>query len=65
VLLRFVVDEHGVVESVQTVRADNADFSPAAEEALRQWKFKPGMKNGRRVATRMEMPMNFSVDRGV
>jgi protein TonB len=65
VLLRFVVDEHGVVESVQTVRADNADFSPAAEEALRQWKFKPGMKNGRRVATRMEIPMNFSVDRGV
>ncbi len=64
-VLRFVVDSHGEVTDVEIVRTDTAEFGRAAAEAMLRWKFKPGMKNRRRVDTRMEMPMNFTLGKGV
>lgn len=64
VLLRFVVDSHGEVSDVEIVRSDHDEFNRAATEAMLRWRFRPGMKNGRRVATRMEMPMVFSLSTG-
>lgn len=64
-VLRFVVDSHGEVTDVEIVRADAVEFGRAAAEAMLRWKFKPGMKNRRRVDTRMEMPMSFTMEKGV
>jgi len=64
VLLRFIVDNRGDVTDVEVVSADHAEFGKAASEAMLRWKFKPGMKNGRRVNTRMEMPMSFTLEKG-
>ena len=63
VLLRFVVDSRGDVTDVEVVSADYPEFGKAAAEAMLRWKFKAGLKNGRRVNTRMEMPMAFSLER--
>ena len=63
VVVRFIVDSRGEVSDVEVIRSDSSEFSKAAAEAMLKWKFRPGMKNGRRVNTRMEMPMNFSLDK--
>lgn len=63
-LLRFIVDNRGNVSDVEVIRADREEFGKAAAEAMLRWKFSPGMKNGRRVNTRMEMPMTFSLEKG-
>ena len=64
-VLRFIVDSHGEVAEVEIVRADTTEFGKAAADAMLRWKFKPGMKNRRRVDTRMEMPMSFTLEKGV
>lgn len=63
VMLRFIVDNRGEVADVEVVDSDHDEFNRAAVEAMLRWKFRPGMKNGRRVATRMEMPMVFSLSK--
>ncbi|HQF39643.1 MAG TPA: energy transducer TonB [Opitutaceae bacterium] len=65
VLLRFIVDTHGNVDDVEVVSSTDPEFSRSAVEAMLRWKFRPGMKNNRRVNTRMEMPMSFALDKGV
>jgi|GEM_PF-183376 len=62
-VLRFIVDSHGEVTDVEVVRADYMEFGKAAADAMIRWRFKPGMKNGRRVDTRMEMPMSFTLEK--
>lgn len=64
VVLRFVVDSRGDVSDVEVVSANYPEFGKSAAEALLKWKFKAGMKDGNRVNTRMELPMNFAVERG-
>ncbi|MFT3831148.1 MAG: TonB family protein [Opitutaceae bacterium] len=61
VLLRFIVDSRGAVSEVEVVRSDFNELNRAAVDAMVRWKFRPGMKNGRRMTTRMEMPMVFSL----
>ena len=62
-VLRFVVDSHGEVTDVEVVRADYTEFGKAAADAMARWRFTPGKKNGRRVDTRMEMPMSFTLEK--
>ena len=62
-VLRFVVDARGNVAEVEVVRADYAEFGKAATEALLKWKFKPGLKNRRKVDTLMEIPMSFALEK--
>lgn len=61
VLMRFIVDHRGNVADVEIVKSDHPEFEKAAVEAMLRWRFNPGMKNNRRVSTRMEMPMVFSL----
>ncbi len=63
VVLRFVVDSRGEVLEVEVISSPHEGFSKAAVEAMLRWKFRPGMKNGRKVDTRMEMPMAFSLEK--
>lgn len=59
VVLRFVVTEKGQVEGVTVVRTPHRLLANAAIEALKQWRFKPGLKDGKPVATHMELPVVF------
>ncbi|HLP02433.1 MAG TPA: TonB family protein [Opitutaceae bacterium] len=61
VVLRFLVDSRGEVSEVEVVRSDFNELNRAAVDAMLRWKFRAGMKNGRRMSTRMEMPMVFSL----
>ncbi len=61
-MIRFVVDPEGKVRDARCIKATHPDFAAAAVEAASGWKFKPGIKNGRAVNTRMELPLTFSIN---
>ena len=60
VLVEFVIDERGLVRAPRVLRAPHVALGEAAEVAVAQWTFFPGMKNGRAVATRLQVPIEFS-----
>lgn len=57
----FIVDSQGNVILPYIVSATNSGFERAAIDAVKKWKFRPGMKNGRKVNTRVEQPIDFKV----
>ncbi len=59
-VLSFVVDRDGNVGEIRVVTATDERFIPPATEAVRQWKFIPGTKNGRPVNVLMQLPIVFS-----
>ena len=63
VLLVFVVLEDGSVDDVRVRRMGSPAFAQAAAEAVKQWRFEPGMKDGRPVRTRVRLPMSFGLRR--
>ncbi len=62
-LLVFVVLEDGSVEDVGILKMGSPAFAEAAVEAVKQWKFEPGMKDGQPVKTRVRLPLSFSLRR--
>jgi len=40
------------------------EFGAAASTAVAQWKFEPGLKDGKPVATHMQVPVVFTLDEG-
>jgi protein TonB len=63
VLVRFVVDTSGRVDmmSVQLVASTHALFTAAVRDVLPTFRFKPSEVGGRRVASLVEMPFEFSI----
>ena len=63
VILQAVVDEDGRVVDLQVLRAPVPDvgFSRAALEAVAAWRYRPGTVNGRPVAVRMSVRVEFSL----
>ena len=63
VILEAVVDETGRVVDLQVLRAPAPDpgFSQAALEAVAIWRYRPGTVNGRPVAVRMSVRVEFSL----
>jgi periplasmic protein TonB len=62
VILRFIVDANGDVSNVEVVSSSQREFESAAIQAVQKWKFKPGRKGGKAVASRMQIPMNFNLN---
>jgi protein TonB len=58
--LEAVVDEHGYVVKVDTI-AGNPILARAATEALKQWKFKPFVEDGK--VMKVTAPISFSFNR--
>jgi TonB family protein len=56
-----LITEAGAVEEVKVVSATMPEFGQAAEEALRQWTFQPGEKDGQPVAIRITVPFDFAL----
>ncbi len=59
VTLIFIVDETGRVVNPRVEKSSHPAFEAPALEALRQWKFEPAVKSGKRVSCRMRVPMRF------
>lgn len=59
-VVAFIVDQNGDVLGASVVSATNPEFGKAAVEAVSEWKFRAGIKGGRHVNTRMEVPIVFA-----
>ncbi len=63
VLLSATIDENGRVVAVKVKRSDDELFSQAAVKAVKQFTFIPGRKNGKPVATTIDIPIKFILDK--
>ncbi len=59
VTVLFIVNATGRVESPRVAKSTHAAFEKPALDALKQWKFEPGVKGGERVACRQRLVMTF------
>lgn len=61
-VVQFVVNAKGDVEDARVVRTTHPEFGEAAVAAVLPWKFSPGKKGGQKVATRLTVPLTFSLN---
>lgn len=61
VIVDLLVDEHGVVTEVRVAHSDNPVFDAAALAAVRQWRFKPGLDEGKPVPFGLVGPVEFKL----
>jgi TonB family protein len=59
VVIEMVVDENGKAQGLKVVRALGLGLDQKAIEAVEKWLFKPGMKDGKPVAVRATIEVNF------
>ena len=59
VVLYAVVDSDGKVRDLRVVRALGLGLDEKALEAVKQWKFRPGMKDGRPVSVAASIEVTF------
>lgn len=63
VTLSVLVGEDGSVRDVAVLEATPAGvFEESARDAMRQWRFEPGMYQGRAVPVRVDQPLNFALE---
>jgi protein TonB len=60
----FVLSEQGRVEEPRVENSSRPEFEKPALEAIRKWRFRPGMKSGQPVRTYIRIPMRFRVTTG-
>jgi len=60
VLMQALIAADGVVEDLRVLSGPTI-LVPAAREAVRQWKFKPYLENGRPVETQARVTVNFTI----
>lgn len=61
VVLSAIVRKDGTIEILKVVRGLGLGLDENAIQALRQWKFRPGMKNGVPVDVALNIEVNFSL----
>jgi protein TonB len=61
VTLVFVLSEEGRVEDPRVEDSSRPEFEKPALEAIRKWRFRPGMKDGQAVRTYIRLPMRFRI----
>jgi TonB family protein len=59
VVLAVVVDRDGVASQINLMRGIGLELDEQAVEAVRQWKFKPGTKDGQPVSVMATIEVNF------
>jgi protein TonB len=60
VVLQAVVGTDGIIEDLR-VLSGPAILTAAAQQAVRQWRFKPYLQNGQAVETKARITVNFSI----
>jgi protein TonB len=61
VVVQFIVTTNGEVVNPVVMQSTHSGFNTPAMMGVSKWKFRPGQKAGRKVNTRMEVPIIFSV----
>ncbi len=61
VVLSAIVRKDGTIEIVKVVRGLGLGLDENAIQALKQWKFRPGMRNGVAVDVALNIEVNFSL----
>jgi TonB family protein len=61
VAVELVVEIDGSVSNVRVVRPLDSELDEAAVAAVRQWQFKPGMREGKPVRVAVEAELSFSL----
>ena len=64
VTLVFILGEDGRVEDPRVENSSRTEFEKPALDAIRKWRFRPGMKDGQAVRTYVRIPMRFRVSSG-
>ncbi len=59
VLLSLVIDANGMPKDIKVIRPLGLGLDEKAIEAVSHWRFRPGMKGGRPVATQANIEVNF------
>ncbi len=59
--VQFIVTSTGEVADAVVVSSTHKDFEKPCLDAVMQWKFTPGMKDGRKVTTRMQQMFPFKL----
>lgn len=60
VVVLFVVDPSGKVTQQRIEQTNNPAFEKPALDAIKKWKFEPGVKGGERVACKMRVSLRFA-----
>lgn len=63
VTVRFLVHADGRVDSCEVLSSDHPALSAAAVEAVQQWRFQPGTKEGKPVAAQMQITLPFRLSK--
>ena len=61
VTLLCLVTAEGRVEDVRVENSSRPEFEKPAVEAMRKWRFRPGMKDGQAVSTYLRYPISFRI----
>jgi protein TonB len=60
VVLQAVVGTDGNIENLRVLSGPSI-LTAAAQQAVRQWRFKPYLQNGQPVETKARITVNFSI----
>jgi protein TonB len=61
VVVNLIVDQNGLPKNVRVVQGIGMGLNEKAVEAVKQYKFKPAMENGKPVAVEMNIEVNFQI----
>lgn len=61
VTLVFVLNEEGRVEDARVENSTRPEFEKPALDAIRKWRFRPGVRDGQPVRTYIRQPLRFNV----
>ena len=61
-LLDVVVNSQGVPEQIYAVNNVSPELDAKGIEAVKQWRFKPGTKDGKPVAVQIRVTMKFHLN---
>lgn len=62
VILEAIINKQGEVEDVRVLKGLPLGLSEKAEEAVKEWRFKPGTMNGEPVAVIFNLTVNFTLN---
>jgi protein TonB len=60
----FIVDATGKVSSPRVEKSTHPAFEKPAVDAVKQWKFEPAVRGGKRVACKVRAPIRFQPSEG-
>jgi protein TonB len=59
VVIRSVIDRDGNIAEMKVLRSLDEEYDDAAMDAIRQWKFRPALLDGKPVAVYYNLTINF------